>query len=265
MNLQSVIAFVMAGIVFGVGVFTSTNNPKAFIDYHAGLIVFGGTIAVAAISFQIDRILLMMKVFYNRVVKGDKINYVNIIKELMELAEAYRTNDSNIKKLIDNSNDFFIREAMSILMDDFLSKEELGHILGLRAKTVSYRYQEEAKKFKALGKFPPAMGLMGAVLGMIALLQTLGQPGAEENIGPAMSVALVATLYGIAFANLFILPVAENLMEGAREVMQKNYMIVEGVKLIAQKKNKILVAEELNSYLLPNERLNWKDLEKAGV
>ncbi len=261
MNFKSVVAFVMAGIVFGVGVFTATNNPMAFIDYHAALIVFGGTIAVAAISFQIDRILVMIKVFYNRVVKGDKINYVSIIKELMAIAEAYRTNDPKLKNIIENSNDFFIREAMGILQDEFLNEEELGHILALRAKTISYRYQEEAKKFKALGKFPPAMGLMGAVLGMIALLQTLGQPGSEENIGPAMSVALVATLYGIAFANLFILPVAENLMEGAREVMAKNFIIVEGVKLIAQKKNKILVAEELNSYLLPNERLNWKDLE----
>lgn len=262
MNLKSIVAFVMAGTVFGVGVFTATKNPMAFIDYHAALIVFGGTIAVAAISFQIDRILIMIKVFYNRVVKGDKINYVNIIKELMALAEAYRTNDPKLKKLVDGSNDFFIREAMNILLDEFLDEHELGHILSLRAKTISYRYQEEAKKFKALGKFPPAMGLMGAVLGMIALLQTLGQPGSEENIGPAMSVALVATLYGIAFANLFILPVAENLMEGAREVMAKNSMIVEGVKLIAQRKNKILVAEELNSYLLPNERLNWKDLNK---
>ncbi len=80
-----------------------------------------------------------------------------------------------------------------------------------------------------------------------------------------MAVALVATLYGIAFANLIILPIAENLMEGSREIQAKNTMIIEGVKLIAQKKNRILIAEELNSYLLPNERLNWKDIDAGGV
>ncbi|MCB0392266.1 MAG: MotA/TolQ/ExbB proton channel family protein [Bdellovibrionales bacterium] len=263
MNVKSIIAFLMAGTVFFLGVFTSTKNPMAFIDYHAALIVFGGTVAVAAISFQVDRILLMIKVFYIRVVKGGKINYVGIIGDLMAISEAYRTNDPQLKSIIEKSNDYFIREGMEILLDDFLEPDELQHILRLRAQTMAYRYREDAKKFKALGKFPPAMGLMGAVLGMIALLQTLGQPGAEENIGPAMAVALVATLYGIAFANLVVIPIAENLMDGASEVMAKNNMIVEGIMLISQKKNKILVAEELNSYLLPNERLNWKDIEGA--
>lgn len=260
MNFKSLVAFLMAGIVFAVGVFTSTDNPMAFIDYHAALIVFGGTIAVTAISFQIDRIWLMLKVFYFRVIKGEKLNYVSLIKELMILSEAYRTKNNNLKSLVDNSSDPFIKEGMNVLMDDFLTPEELAHILKIRVNTIFYRYMEDAKKFKAIGKFPPAMGLMGAVLGMIALLQTLGKSGAENNIGSAMAVALVATLYGIAFANLIILPIAENLMEGAREVRAKNEIILEGILLISKNKNKILLAEELNSYLLPGERLNWKEV-----
>lgn len=265
MNVKSIIALLMAASVFGFGALTATSNPYAFLDFHAALIVIGGTTAVAAVSFQIDRIFLMLKVFYLRVVKGSKLEYVRIIRELMILADAYRTNDPNLPNLVKNSSDFFIKEAMGILMDDFLDLDELEHILRIRANSIYFRYHEDAKKFKALGKFPPAMGLMGAVLGMIALLQTLGQPGAATNIGPAMAVALVATLYGIAFANLVILPIAENLMDGAREVLAKNTMIVEGIKLVAQRKNRILIAEELNSYLLPTERLNWKELERVGA
>ena len=265
MNFKSIVAFVMAGSVFGFGALTATNNPYAFLDYHAALIVFGGTIAVAAISFQIDRMGLMLKVFYFRVVRGQKYDYVSIIRDLMVISDAYRTNDPKLPEIVKRSPDHFVQEAMGILMDDFLDPEEMAHILKLRATTMYFRYQEDAKKFKALGKFPPAMGLMGAVLGMIALLQTLGQPGAEANIGPAMAVALVATLYGIAFANLFILPIAENLLDSSREMLAKNIMIVEGVKLIAKKKNRILIAEELNSYLLPMERLNWKDLDRTGA
>ena len=265
MNFKSIVALVMAGTVFGFGVFTATNNPAAFLDFHAGLIVFGGTAAVAAIAFQIDRIFVMLKVFYHSMIKTYKVDYVGLIKELMILSEAYRANNANLPTLVESSKDPFIREAMGVLMDDFLDEKELIEILSLRTNTIYYRYLEDAKKFKALGKFPPAMGLMGAVLGMIALLQTLGQPGSESNIGPAMAVALVATLYGIALANLVVLPIAENLAEGAREVYAKNKMIVEGVKLISQKKNRILLAEELNSYLLPNERLNWKDLDGGGA
>jgi chemotaxis protein MotA len=111
-----------------------------------------------------------------------------------------------------------------------------------------------------MGKYPPAMGLMGAVLGMIALLGGLGKPGAEKTIGPAMSIALVATLYGIAFANLIVIPIGENLTETAKEHQRKNMIITEGIKLVAARTNPIVLAEELNSYLLPNERIDWKSV-----
>jgi chemotaxis protein MotA len=264
MNIYSLIAFVLAGAVFFVGVFTSTDNVSAFIDGHAALIVFGGTAAVAAISFQIDRIYAMLKVFYYRVVMGKKVDYRPTIVDLMKIAEAYKKGDAELDRVMADINDFFIHECMENLRDGFLSFDEMKHIWYLRVNTIYYRYNEDAKKFKALGKFPPAMGLMGAVLGMIALLQTLGQPGAEDNVGPAMAIAMVATLYGIAFANLFILPIAENLMESTREIFTKNRIIVEGMLLIAKKKNKIILAEELNSYLLPAERINWKDLETSS-
>ncbi len=151
-----------------------------------------------------------------------------------------------------------------VLIEGFLSPDEIYHLLNLRARTIFIRYSEDARKFKAIGKFPPAMGLMGAVLGMIALLQTLGKPGAEENVGPAMSIALVATLYGIAVANLIILPIGENLADGAREIHLKNRIIVEGIKLILEKKNRILFAEQLNSFLLPQERVDWKAVSRSA-
>jgi chemotaxis protein MotA len=260
-NFYSLIALLLAGTVFFVGIFTATDNTSAFLDFHAALIVFGGTGAVTAVSFHMDRMYLMLKAFYFRVVKGRKIDYVGIIRDLMVVAEAYRKNDPALNQIIAELSDPFMKECMENLREEFMSVDDLYHIQSIRAQTIHYRYNEDAKKFKAIGKFPPAMGLMGAVLGMIALLQTLGQPGAEKNVGPAMAVAMVATLYGIAFANLVILPIAENLMEGTRELNVKNRIIVEGIRLIAQKKNRVLLAEELNSYLLPNERLDWKEVD----
>ncbi len=261
MNIYSLSAFLLAGGVFFFGVFTSTDNVSAFIDGHAALIVFGGTGAVAAISFQLDRIWMMLKVFYWRVFFNKKIDFVSVIRDLMDIAEAYKAGEAQLVEIMDRIDDHFVHEGMEMLQDNFLSHDELRRILSLRVQTIHFRYNEDAKKFKALGKFPPAMGLMGAVLGMIALLQTLGQPGAEQNVGPAMAIAMVATLYGIAFANLAILPIAENLLDSAREIQIKNKIIVEGILLIAQKKNKIMLAEELNSYLLPQERINWKESE----
>ena len=67
------------------------------------------------------------------------------------------------------------------------------------------------KGFKTMAKFPPAFGMMGTVLGLIALLQSLGNPDAKSQIGPAMAIALVTTLYGIAINNLAIIPMGESL------------------------------------------------------
>ncbi|MCB0361660.1 MAG: MotA/TolQ/ExbB proton channel family protein [Bdellovibrionales bacterium] len=263
MNIYSVLSFILAGLVFIIGVATSTDNFRSFVDAHAALIVLGGTVAVTAISFQMDRIFMMLKVFYMRVIQGKKVAYATVIQELIRVSEIYRKNPAELEALRSRISDPFLRESIDVLIEDFLGPEEIYELLSLRAKTMFIRYSEDAKKFKAIGKFPPAMGLMGAVLGMIALLQTLGTPGAEDNIGPAMSIALVATLYGIAVANLLILPIAENLADSAREIHLKNKIIVEGIKLICEKKNRILFAEHLNSFLLPQERVDWKAVSRS--
>ncbi|MEM7647056.1 MAG: MotA/TolQ/ExbB proton channel family protein, partial [Pseudomonadota bacterium] len=176
MNIYSLGAFLFAGVVFFIGVFTSTDNVEAFLDGHAALIVFGGTGAVAAISFQMDRMWTMLKVFYWRVFFNKKVEFVPMIRDLMDIAEAYKKGGEALDQALSKIKDHFILEGMQLLRDNYLTHEELRHILSLRLKTIHFRYNEDAKKFKALGKFPPAMGLMGAVLGMIALLQTLGQP-----------------------------------------------------------------------------------------
>ncbi len=248
----------MAGTVFFFGIFTATDNFRSMLDFHAALIVFGGTIAVTSISFQMDRLYSMIKAFYNKVIRGKKISYSQVINNLIMLAETYRKNPTGVDGLLEKIKDPFLTEAMGIYRQGYLNNDELHHLLTLRAKTIHSRYLEDAKKFKAIGKFPPAMGLMGAVLGMIALLQTLGKPGAEENLGKAMAVALVATLYGIALANLIILPIADNLTDSATEVNTKNRIIIEGIKLIAENKNRVILTDHLNSYLLPHERSNGK-------
>jgi chemotaxis protein MotA len=200
----------------------------------------------------------MTRAFYRGMLTGREINYRNIVRELMQLAATYRDNPESLRAKLPQVSDDFMREALTLMLDEIASEKELVKIMNERAENMHERYLTDAKKFKAIGKFPPAMGLMGAVLGMIALLGTLGSPGAEKTVGPAMSVALVATFYGIALANLIIIPIGENLVERANIIRTKNTIIVSGVRLIQEKTNPILLAEKLNSHLLPRERLDWK-------
>lgn len=264
MNFLSLLGFVLAALVFGFGVATATDTPARFLDLHAILIVFGGSMAASSIAFQLDRILVLFRVFFRRVLHGQKTDYVVVIRELMRIAEIARSRPAELPKVVEETREHFLKEALTIGMENIMDRPRLEKVLRSRVITQHHRYQEEAIKFRTVGKYPPAFGLMGTTLGMISLLQRLGEPGGQKLIGPSMSVALVATFYGIALANLVFGPIAENLLDSARETKLKHQIIVEGVLLIMDKVNPIVVAEELNSYLLPNERLDWKSVIGGG-
>lgn len=257
MNLLSVVAFVLAGGVLSFGVFTS-DNAGVFLNTHALLIVIGGTIAAASISFQIDRLFLLFKTFFQRVIRGHKEDYVKLIQELMVLADAYRTHSPEFERLVGRATDPFMKEAMNALQDEVLDHDTLVRVLRMRVQTTYQRQEEEMFKFRTVGKYPPAFGLMGTTISMITLLQKLGQPGGQKMIGPAMAIGLVATFYGLALANLVFNPISENLHDSAKQTRTKNFIIIEGIRLILQGTNPVVLAEELNSFLLPGERVDWK-------
>jgi len=95
---------------------------------------------------------------------------------------------------------------------------------------------------------------------MIVLLANLGGEDAIKKIGPAMGICLITTLYGVILANLGFIPVAENLLHVAKKKHLKNIIVLEGVKLLLEKVNPVIGAEELNSFLPPKDRLNWKKI-----
>jgi chemotaxis protein MotA len=263
MNLLALVGLALAGLVFAFGVLTATNNPRMFLDMHALLIVFGGSLAATSIAFRIDRMFVLFKVFFIRILGGSKTSYVQVIGELMRVADAYRRSPLEAEKLLKESKEHFLKEAMSIAMEGLFDRPHLENVLRNRIAAQFHRYSEEAIKFRTVGKYPPAFGLLGTTLGMIALLSRLGEPGGQKLIGPAMSIALVATFWGLALANLVFGPVSENLLDSARETKLKHTIIAEGVLMIIDRTNPLILAEELNSFLLPGERIDWRKGTKA--
>ena len=263
MNLMSIIAFLLAGAVLAFGIISS-GNIDVFFNEHAFLIVVGGSVAAAAISFQIDRIFILFKVFFKRVLQGRKLDYVKLIRELMTIGEAFRKRSPELEKLIKTNTDYFLKEAFTLVQEELLEEDVLIRILRTRVNTNFQRQMEEMIKFRTVGKYPPAFGLMGTTLSMISLLEKLGQPGGQKLIGPSMAVGLVATFFGLALANLVFNPISENLQDSAKENRLKNLIIVEGIRLILQGTNPVILAEELNSFLIPSERIDWKKIEGVG-
>ncbi len=264
MNIMTIFGFILAIVIMVTGLFLSSDDLRMFVDFPSAFIVCGGSFAAVTISFQLNRMMVLVKIFFYRMIKGQKFIQSTIIKEIMILADAYRKGES-LRSLADKTGDFFLKDGLILLDDGILSEEECFEIMVVRNENIMFNYMDEANKMKTVSKFPPAFGMIGTTIGMIVLLANLGGADAMKKIGPAMGVCLITTLYGAVLANLIFIPISENLTDSTKEVYLKNEICIAGLKLISQKANPIVVAERLNSFVKPGDRLNWKEVLGQGA
>jgi chemotaxis protein MotA len=255
MNLSSLFGVFSGIAVMYLALSHTTDNLEFFLDFHGILIVIGGTAAAASISYPIDKVLSLTKVFLERVIGRKKTDYQDVIGQLLELNKKSSLGITGMKEAAAAVRHPFLREAVELVASGVLSEYEIRSTLEQRVKTTEARLYHEANMFRVIGRFPPAFGLLGTTLGMIALLQKIGQPDSQKLIGPAMSIGLIATLYGIALANLVFIPIAENLSERTAEEITLRKMIVEGAVMLKQQVNPISMREGLNSFLVPGDRV----------
>ena len=97
-----------------------------------------------------------------------------------------------------------------------------------------------------MGGYAPTIGIIGAVMGLIHVMQNLQDP---EQLGPGIAIAFVATIYGVAFANLLLLPIANKLRTYVKDNAQYRELIIEGIISIADGENPIAIERKLNGYL----------------
>lgn len=258
MNFSSLLGIASGICVMYMALTATSKDLHFFMDFHGILIVCGGTLAAASISFSILDILTLLKVFVLRVIGRAGINCPEIINQLMELNKKFSLGELPLSEMTNGLKHPFLREAVGLVATGVLTEQDLRASLEQRLKTLETEYMKEANMFRTIGRFPPAFGLLATTLGMIGLLQKIGQPDSQKLIGPAMSVGLIGTLYGIALANLVFIPIAENLTERTHEEVAVRRLIIEGVILLKAKSNPITMRERLNSYLLPKKRVSRK-------
>jgi chemotaxis protein MotA len=255
MNLATALGLVSSIVIFVIAV-KMTLPLSILIDAHAAILVIGGTIAVTLVCFPIGLISNLLKVFLRRIFGSNKADYLGLIAEIVELSKEYRRGVMAFEAATNRIKNPYLKEGASLLFwaESEITPEEFRELLEIRVSTVFKTYLDEAKVFKTLAKFPPALGLMGTSIGMMTLLQSLGGADAKNNIGPAMAIALVATLYGLFFSNFIFVPIGENLTAQAREDLVARKIVTEGLMLINSGKSPNYVDEKLKSFLMPKHR-----------
>ncbi|OFZ22803.1 MAG: hypothetical protein A2X94_11915 [Bdellovibrionales bacterium GWB1_55_8] len=255
MNISSLFGVTLGAGIMYLALSTTGMGFGFFLDMHGLLIVVGGTFAAASISFPLSQLLSLVKVFMLRVLGRHKMDYQGVISQILELNKKASVGLSALNDAIPAIKHEFLREAVSLVAAGVLTESEVRNALDQRIRTTEARLMSEANMFRAVGRFPPAFGLLATTLGMIAVLQQIGKPNSQALIGPAMSIGLIGTLYGIAFANLIFLPIAENLTTRTEEEIMLRRLIVEGSLLLKAQVNPVTMRESLNSFLLPKDRV----------
>lgn len=254
MNFSLLSGIGCALVMLWLGVFRSLNNPSFYFDSHAMIIVFGGTVAAALIAFPFSQLMGLSDTFMTWLTRSKVPDYA-IVEEMYDLAvkhEKYKDLTSSLE-----FNHSFINESLVFLDSSVFDLYRTQEILTKRILSFRKKAQNDGKILSVISKFPPAFGLLGASTGMISMMINLTD-GGTKIIGNAMAIALVATFWGIALANLIFLPLSDLAQKIAQEDSHTRQIIMEGILLIKQNEHPEVIVETLKSQLVPKDRLKVK-------
>jgi len=210
----------------------------------SALIVLGGTIGAVMITTPLPVLIRAAKqipsVFFSSVAATD-----TVIEEIIEYATAARKNGIvSLEQQAAAIQDPFLRKALGLAVDG-IETGNIREIMELEITLSEHHADAEAKVFEAAGGYAPTIGIIGAVLGLIQVMKNLAN---IEEVGRGIAVAFVATIYGVAIANIVFLPAANKLKARAHEKTQIRELMLEGVLSIAEGLNQKLIRMKLEAY-----------------
>ncbi len=230
---------ILAGLLIEGGNLAQITQPTA------AMIVLGGTFGAVMIQFPLPIFLAGLKSLV-RVFIETKKDAQAIIRELVDYAQKARKEGIvSLDKELGNIKDPFLKKSLMLAIDG-TEPQELRKMMEVELQNREEQEEKIPQVFEAAGGFAPTIGIIGAVLGLIQVMQHLDK---MDEVGRGIAVAFVATIYGVAMANIFFLPAAGKLKIRMREEQIAREMILEGVVAILEGLNPRMVEIKLGSYL----------------
>ena len=238
-----------------------------FKRYEAFILVFGGTIAATMISFPMKTFTRGIRTAFAIAFTEPQYHEHEIIANLVTFAEkARREGLLALENEAAELDDEFMRKGIQLVIDG-RDADIIRKILETEVLFVQERNAKAEAVFMTMGGFSPTLGIIGTVLGLIAMLKGLGESAGGGNvtgsIGLATAQAFVATFFGIALANLLWLPLGSKVQERNGQLLLLREIMIEGILSIQAGDNPRLLEEKLHAFLDPNERET--DVEEGGT
>lgn len=245
MDKLSVIGVVLAlfaiiggSILKGAGV-GGLMNPAAFV------IVLVGTLAAIMIHTPMTTFKHAMKIV-RWAFRPPQHDPQNLIERIVEWSGIARKQGLlALEGTVEAETDPFLKKGLQMLVDG-AEPDAIRNILEVELQTREHFDQQSAKVFEGMGIYAPTLGIIGAVLGLMAVMKNLADP---SKLGHGIAAAFTATIYGIASANLFFLPIAAKLKSAIAEQTRLREMAIEGLISISQGENPRNIESKLKGYL----------------
>jgi chemotaxis protein MotA len=238
------IILALGGIV--AGLLLEGGNFRQVLQPTAAIIVFGGTIGAVMLQFPVPILLQAVRrlgsVFFNSTHDPQ-----GTIRRLVEYAQkARRDGIVSLDAELPQIQDPFLRKSLMLAVDG-TEPQELRGIMELELNNQADYTEQVPQVFESAGGFAPTIGIIGAVLGLIQVMQHLDK---IDEVGKGIAVAFVATIYGVASANLLYLPVAGKMKLRLREEQMLREMTLEGVVSILEGMNPRMLETKLVGFLV---------------
>ena len=252
----------LLGVIFGLFLIVSavalaTNNPFIFLDMPALFIVLGGSIAAAFMGFHSADVITAFNAI-GWMVRKPKSSREGLNTEIGRLIKwGYLVQQKGVNALeneIKNvpAHDPVIKYCLELV----ITNHPPAALRDMMLTAVESEFENKTMAvsvLKNMGASAPAFGMIGTLVGMVAMLDQMGSnpDNMVATIGSGMSLALVATLYGVVLARMVFLPAASKLLQKEETERFRNVIMVEGLAMLADKKSPRFMQDRLNSYLEP--------------
>jgi len=249
----------LSGLLFAFGIpliaILLGGNALGYLDVNSVLIVIGGSFGAVLASFPLAHLMGFGGIL-SKALFPTPVEPLKAVETLVDFSErARREGILALENAIGEIDDDFLKTGIRLAVDG-VEPEMIKEILSTEIAFIEERHKAGINIFVTIGTIAPAFGMIGTLIGLVAMLQNLSDP---SSIGPPMAVALLTTLYGAVIANAFANPVADKLKARSAEETLAKEVTIEGIMAIQSGDNPRIVQQRLLAFLPPAIRPKTED------
>jgi chemotaxis protein MotA len=253
-------AFLGVGGLLG-GLLLEGGRVSQILQPTAAMIVFGGTAGAVLIQFPLPVVYTAIR-YLARVFFQPKHDAQATVQELVRYAnQARRSGIVSLDAELEHIQEPLLRKSLMLAVDG-TEPQELRNIMELDMENQAEREEKIPQVFESAGGFSPTIGIIGAVMGLIQVMQHLDK---IDDVGRGIAVAFVATIYGVGSANLFLLPSAGKLRIRIREEQIVREMTLEGVVSILEGMNPRILETKLIGFLAQDQAKGTEEIRDEAT